>query len=222
MVDSRVVVLFSKPPVPGRVKTRLIGSRVSARQAADLHTAFLGDLCERLRGGAFELRVAWAADGGEETPELGVPAVRQRGADLGERLYNGLIEVAQHADAVAAVGSDHPDLELSLIDAAFAALEGKADVVFGPATDGGYYLVALRTERLERRLFEGIRWSTDEVLTASRERCRELGLTVELLPPASDVDTPEDLAELERRLRGREADCPRTAAVLAGLAGARA
>ena len=91
-------------------------------------------------------------------------------------------------------------------------------MVLGPAEDGGYYLIALRPEAVRPRLFEGIAWSTDQVLAATLDRCRELGLRVELLPEASDVDTPEDLRRLAARM-AEEGDlaCPRTHALLASL-----
>ena len=72
---------------------------------------------------------------------------------------------------------------------------------------------------MHRRIFEDIQWSTDGVLAATRERCAELGLRVELLPSAADVDTPEDLRRLAGRLRGATGDveaseCPRTVGLL--------
>jgi hypothetical protein len=133
-------------------------------------------------------------------PPAPLPAIRQRGADLGERLFNALAAAAVEATVVAAVGSDHPTLPLALVERAFGAVEAGADVVLGPAEDGGYYLIALAARAVSPRLFAGVPWSTGQVLAATLERCRELGLRAELLPPASDVDTPRDLALLARRL----------------------
>src|SRR5436305_8455451 len=82
----RRLLLFTKPPRPGRVKTRLIGE-LTADEAARLHATFLEDLLARLRGGDFELRLAWALeadDADEEVPAGPVPGVRQQGSDLGE------------------------------------------------------------------------------------------------------------------------------------------
>ena len=118
--------MFTKPSEPGRVKTRLIGE-LTAEQAAQLHAAFVADLLERLRGGTFDLRVAWALEPGETPPqdgeESGVDAVVQQGTDLGERLYRALSGAAAEAVAVAAVGSDHPQLKRSDLDAAFDVLQ---------------------------------------------------------------------------------------------------
>jgi uncharacterized protein len=213
---SRVLLLFTKPAREGRVKTRLIGD-LTAAEAAALHGAFLDDLLARLRGGDFELRLAWALEAGEAMPEGDVPGVRQEGSDLGERLHRALAAAAAEAGAVAALGSDHPTLPVALVERAFARVEGGADVVLGPAEDGGYYLIALRASAVAPRLFAEIAWSTGEVLPATLDRCRELGLAVELLPVAADVDTPDDLRRLAARMAEDDLGCPRTHALLASL-----
>ena len=146
------------------------------------------------------------------------PGVRQEGSDLGERLYRALHDAAAAgAGAVAALGSDHPTLPLETVHRAFETIESGADVVLGPAEDGGYYLIALRAGAVTPRLFAEIAWSTDQVLAATLDRCRELGLTVELLPAASDVDTPEDLRRLAARMAEDDFGCPRTRALLGSL-----
>jgi hypothetical protein len=198
------------------VKTRLIGDLTPAA-AARLHAAFLDDLLARLQGGDFELRIAWALDDGEELPAGPIPGVRQQGSDLGERLVRALAEAAAGAGAVAAVGSDHPTIPLELVHRAFAAVETGTDVVLGPAEDGGYYLIALRAGAVSPRLFTDVAWSTEQVLPATLERCRELGLRVELLPAASDVDTPDDLRRLAARMAGSDLGCPRTRELLVSL-----
>jgi rSAM/selenodomain-associated transferase 1 len=204
------VVVFSKPARPGRVKTRLIGD-LSAEQAALLHQAFLDDLLERLRGGRNEVWLAWDLDDGEVAPVSKVPGLRQRGNNLGARLFHALAEATRDHEMVAAVGSDHPELQLDRIDEAFDQLRpGGVDVVLGPAEDGGYYLVAVRRARLVPELFENIPWSTAQVLDQTLARCRELGLEVALLELGHDVDTPADLPRLGSYLAAHPAACPRT------------
>jgi rSAM/selenodomain-associated transferase 1 len=191
------------------VKTRLIGDLTPA-QAAALHAAFLDDLVDRLRHGDFDLRLAWALDEGDPVPSGPVPGIRQEGADLGERLYRALSGAAREAGSVMAIGSDHPTVSLSTIHRAFEAVEAGAPVAIGPAEDGGYYLIALRSEAVRRRIFEEIDWSTDRVLRQTLERCRELGLEVERLPLNMDVDTPDDLRRLASRMSCEDLGCPRT------------
>jgi hypothetical protein len=212
---ERALLVFTKPAVAGRVKTRLIGA-LSPEQAAELHQALLLDLLARLAGGAFEVALAWALAAGEEPPAWSPPWVRQAGDDLGARLHRALAAAALEHAAVAAVGSDHPGLTGGDVESAFARLEAGADVVLGPATDGGYYLIALRAGAVHPELFQGIPWSTDAVLERTLERCAERDLAVELLPTASDVDTPQDLDRLAAELTtAGDRGCPRTRALLA-------
>lgn len=225
LVRDACLLLFTKPARPGRVKTRLIGSRVEGceavltpEQAADLHHAFLEDLTERLATGRFDLTLAWALDDGETLPDSKHTSVRQAGEDLGERLFEALSGAAERHRLVGAVGSDHPELALEDLERGFSLLRGGVDVVLGPATDGGYYFVGVRAESLRREVFAGIEWSTPEVLEATLERCRDLSLSLMLLREGSDVDTPEDLDRLSRRLESPRdplsGECPRTAELL--------
>ncbi|HEY2738500.1 MAG TPA: TIGR04282 family arsenosugar biosynthesis glycosyltransferase [Thermoanaerobaculia bacterium] len=211
--SARRLLLFTKPARPGKVKTRLIGDLTPA-QAAELHAAFLDDLLERLRAGRFSLTLAWALDADDVIPDGPIPGIRQRGDGLGDRLYNALSEAAAGGAAVAALGSDHPTLPIAVAERAFDLLEAGADVVLGPAEDGGYYLIALRAEAVARRLFEDIAWSTSRVFPATLERIAELGLRLELLPMASDVDTPDDLRRLAMAMTDGDLGCPRTRALL--------
>ena len=212
-MPERALVLFTKPPIPGRVKTRLIGD-LTAEQAAQLHEAFQDDLLAALKGGSFDLRLAWALDGGEELPRGPVPGLRQEGSDLGERLYEALAAVSREYRWVAAVGTDHPELTRQTVEEALDRLEKGADIVLGPAEDGGFYLVAVRGDRLAPALFEGIPWSTAEVLQVMRERCRRLGMRTTFLERLRDVDTPLDLANLVRSLEAGRHDCPRSRSLL--------
>lgn len=213
MPHRRCCVLFTKPARPGRVKTRL-HAVLTPQQAAELHQAMLDDLVPRLARGEFDLRIAWALRTSEPLPRPDVEGFRQRGEDLGERLYRGLGRVAVHYPLVAGVGSDHPELESADVEEAFRRLEEGADVALGPAEDGGYYLIALRREALSEPVFSGIRWGSDEVLAATRARCEALGLEISLLPRGRDVDRPEDLERLAQLVRTGPERCPATAKVL--------
>lgn len=217
---SRRLLVFTKPARPGRVKTRLIGEGIGAlteEQAAELHEAFALDLLDRLAGGRYDLRVAWALEAGEEPPAWSPPWQRQEGRDLGARMHAALAGAAAEGfGAVAAVGTDHPLLGRVEVEDAFARIEAGANTVFGPAADGGYYLVALAAGAARRpEVFEGIAWSTPAVLGETLERCRRLGLAVQLLAEGRDVDTPEDLAKLPGLLAGAPEAAPRTAGLLA-------
>jgi hypothetical protein len=223
-MPPRRLLLYTKPAVAGRVKTRLVGELTPA-EAAALHRAFLDDLAERLAAaegnGELELWSAWAVADGEELPAGPGRPIRQQGPGLGERLFGGLSLAAAAgggAEAVAAIGSDHPTVPLAAVREAFDRLAAGADLVLGPSRDGGYFLIALRPPAVRPELFAGVSWSTERVLAETLERAAALGLAVELLEAGSDVDTPEDLRRLAGELAGDPATaarCPRTRDLLA-------
>jgi len=216
--------LFAKPPVPGRVKTRLTPP-LSPEEAADLYRAFLEDLAAMLEADpAWDWLVYSTDPRGQETAwGAGAPRPRawreQRGEDLGARMEAALGELLDEGrPAALLLGSDHPTVGAGRIREALDALGG-ADVVFGPTTDGGYDLVGL--SRPAPGLFHEVPWSTPRVLVATLDRAEALGLRPALLSPWYDVDTPADLVFLRRHLRALErvdpAVCPRTRACLGRL-----
>ena len=216
---SHLLLLFSKPATPGRVKTRLAPA-LGAERAAELHAAFVHDVVASLMLGDFGLRVLWALDG-DSPPTVLLPVEargldwrRQQGDSLGDRLFQALRDAAEDAPFVGAVGSDHPEIGRTQVEGAFRRLEDGADVVLGPVPDGGYYLIALRRNAIHRRLFDDVPWSTDAVFDVTVDRCRELGLELATLPAGHDIDVPSDLEALERRL-SRSDGCPATRQLLA-------
>jgi rSAM/selenodomain-associated transferase 1 len=123
----------------------------------------------------------------------------QAEGDLGARLsafFDG--EFEEGATRVVAIGSDSPTLDPTLVISAFLCLESR-DVVLGPSTDGGYYLVGCRPPMPP--IFEGIPWSTPHVLAQTIDRLKDTRLSLSVLPPWYDVDTPDDLQVLAGHLR---------------------
>jgi rSAM/selenodomain-associated transferase 1 len=214
---ARCLLVFTKPAVPGRVKTRLIG-HLSAAAAARLHQALLDDLLEALAGGRFTVRLALALEANEPVPPIRHPVIagieRQRGSDLGQRMLHALAAAGSENDRVAVVGSDLPGLDARGVDDAFDRLDRGDDVVLGPTADGGYYLLAVRAERIDARLFAGVEWSTGRVLEQTLERCDALGLRRSLLAPGRDIDHPADLDWLAESLHAGRLLSPRVAAWL--------
>ena len=123
---------------------------------------------------------------------------QQEGADLGERLANAL---GHHFELgyqrVVIMNSDGPTLPLAYLEEAFSGLD-HADVTLGPGHDGGYYLIGMK--QLHPELFQGITWSTEQVIPQTLAICRRLGLTVHQLPEWYDVDVGADLERLDRDL----------------------
>lgn len=188
------VLAFLKAPVPGRVKTRLapaLGPRGAAEAYRRMAGAVASEL-QRLRGH----RVVWVYDAHPDFPDLAWLALDsaeiwpQAAGDLGERLAAAFERAFREGGgSVCAVGMDSPGLPAERFREARDAL-GAADVVLGPAEDGGYYLIGLAAWRPE--LFQDIPWSTDRTLSETLRRAETLGLKVALLPPYFDVDTPAD------------------------------
>jgi len=191
--------IFAKAPVPGRVKTRLaadIGEGPAAEwyaraiEAVFRTTDALSVPVQRVL--FFDPPDAEASFADmEHVPDMRVP---QTSGDLGARMHKAFGWCFAHgARAVALIGTDAPTLPASLIDAAWSGLE-RADVVLGPATDGGYYLIALHEPR--PRLFSNMPWSTNVVLDATVARAEQAELRVHQLATWQDVDTAADLAAL--------------------------
>jgi rSAM/selenodomain-associated transferase 1 len=213
------VLVFAKPPIPGRVKTRLVPP-LSPAEAARLAGAFLLDLTAALAElpGA-HLEIALPAPGapaaGADWLPAGIPVVSQVEGDLGERLSRATAAAFERRDGpVAAVGADHPSLPARLVSAALAEARG-GRVGLVPTDDGGYAALAL--PRPMPGLFRDVPWSTGEVAAATRRNARALGVALVELGSWYDVDEIADLARLERDLAERPADCPETRAVLASL-----
>ena len=207
---------MAKHPVPGRVKTRLAAA-LGADAACALYRAFVLDLAERL--GALPYAVTWAYTPGDAPFAALLPRARcrpQRGRDLGERLAAAIAdELAAGPGPVLAIGADAPHLPETALAEAASALGRDADVVLGPAADGGYYLIGLRAPA--PGLFAGIDWSTDGVLEATLARAQAAALAVHFLPPSFDVDRPADLVLLRTLVERGEVHLPRTSDLLAGL-----
>lgn len=197
-----LVLLFVRPPVRGRVKTRLAATegagealRIYRALAEDVHAAALAAQAE----GRADL--ALCVDAGDDAePAVGevarwLPGARhlwaQGPGDLGQRLARAFVRgFAAGAPAVAAVGSDVVGLTPGRLAQAFEALT-RADVALAPAPDGGYGLLALAAPAPQ--LFERVPWSTAGVAEVTRERAREAGLRLEDLAPLRDVDVAQDL-----------------------------
>ncbi|QEM66961.1 glycosyltransferase [Geobacter sp. FeAm09] len=200
---TRGLIIFAREPLVGTVKTRLAQGLGSHRLATELYAAMLADvLAAAATLDDTRLLLFWALKNGA-IPAVPVPPratmFEQQGHDLGARMANAFeTAFASGCETCCIIGSDAPDLPLEYIRRAFALLErAEAEVVFGPAEDGGYYLLGLR--RFQRQLFEDIVWSSAEVLQTSQERARFCGLRTALLPPWRDIDTCEDLEAFQER-----------------------
>jgi uncharacterized protein len=188
------LAVIAKEPAAGLAKTRLVpalGEAGAARAAA----AMLADTLAAVRAtGADPWLCFTPAEARERLGRLapGFGLLAQACGDLGDRLAACLADLlATGADRVAIVGADTPHVPIASYRRAFTLLD-EADVVLGPALDGGYYLVGTKAVRPE--LFVGVPMGTEEVLTETLARAARGGLVVDLLPPLRDLDRVEDLA----------------------------
>lgn len=186
-----------KAPVRGLVKTRLAAD-VGDDAALAVYSELLDYVLDRLHHA--NVQVAVFVEGGELDSRFRGKNTwhffTQRGSDLGERIISALHE-APSSEKMLVIGTDMPFIDATLLTQAAAALD-HADVVIGPCVDGGYYLIGMK--RVHEELFEGIPWSTTDVLASTLGRCTELGLTPHLLPLQRDVDTLDDVLALQAPL----------------------
>lgn len=187
------VVVFARAPSMGAAKTRLaaaIGDAAAQRFARDM----LARTAATLDDPRWRVVLAVTPDGfarrGRFWPR-GVARVGQGPGGLGERMARALDAARPHAP-VAIVGTDIPDLSAGHLARAFRALVTH-DAVFGPAADGGYWLVGLRDGRLARFLFGAVRWSSPQALadTLANLPC---GRRAALLDRLTDIDDAETYA----------------------------
>ncbi len=194
-----VVIVMVKAPRAGLVKTRL-GPALAATDAAALAACFVRDVVATALRVVPELLVAYAPADGRALLEPLLPKglhwVAQQGADLGARLAAAVAHAAALGCApILVLGADSPTLPDSFIETARAALtDDAADVVLGPTTDGGYYLVGLRQPA--PTLFQNIAWSTPHAYEQTAANVARLGLRLLALPAWYDVDTCADLLRL--------------------------
>ena len=229
--DTVAIAIICKNPQAGRSKTRL-GAVLSPDECAAISACFIADLAAtiqtaagidpRIRGYALYTPIGSEAAVKSLLPE-GFGLVPQVEGDFGERLFHGTADLLAlgHAGAIV-LNSDSPTLPLDiLLDAASAVLDGDR-VVLGPSEDGGYTLIGLA--RPHRMVFEDIAWSTETVLSQTRERAEAAGLPVTEVGRWYDVDDRESLDWLVRELGGERLpfalkatrpSAPRTRAFLA-------
>lgn len=219
------IILFTRIPVPGRVKTRLL-SALSGEECARLQEAMLLDEAERLEAVCRRSSLSLAVYYSDETADLSdaeASALRERffeqvraaapfarfegqtGEGLGARMHNAMCaELAAGAPWCILMGSDLPLVTFDLVEKAIATFEGE-DWESGPLatpsdvvlcpSDDGGYWL-VGLRRPCPELFSGKRYGVGSVLAEALATCYDLGLAVALGPTACDLDTPDELEEL--------------------------
>jgi uncharacterized protein len=195
-MPGELLILFTRYPVAGQTKTRLIPA-LGAEGAAQLqrqmtvHSLAMAQQCRVavqvcFCGGTIGQMRDWLGDGPDYQP--------QGEGDLGLRMARSFeLAFGQGYDRVMIIGTDCPGIDADLVRDGWHRLRQK-DLVFGVASDGGYYLVGMR--RLIPEIFQDIPWSSELVLSKTLTIVDRLDFTYDLLKTLSDIDRPEDLEGL--------------------------
>lgn len=200
-MDNRgVLIIFTRAPVPGQTKTRLIPS-LGAKGAATLHTRLLLNTLQEASCSSFSAIQLWCSpviehpvfDSCAET--FSTSFHLQAGDDLGVRMYNALENALKEFSFAVIVGSDCPDLNTEILNQAYTALADGQDAVLGPCEDGGYYLIGSR--HAEYDIFMDIDWGSETVAETTRKKFRALGWSWLETERLWDVDTMQDIQRLE-------------------------
>ena len=199
---DQCIILFAREPVLGTVKSRL---------SPALQPAEILDLYEKLLNQAINISTSCmdTATHLYGTPSVSHPLFRsyekshqlqlcvQTSGNLGERMVNAAESMLQTNQRILIMGSDCPFISQTYLDLAFSKLND-SQVVFGPAYDGGFVLVACATSGLLQNIFAQVQWGESSVLESVLENARKEKISYELLQPLPDIDRPADLDLLEQ------------------------
>ncbi|MCU7946499.1 MAG: TIGR04282 family arsenosugar biosynthesis glycosyltransferase [Candidatus Thiodiazotropha sp. (ex Cardiolucina cf. quadrata)] len=199
-MKQNAILIFTKAPYTGQVKTRLIPA-IGERAATDLYIKLLEREVEWIRNYtpyAVELWVTPNAD----HPVLkqlslrhGLKLYLQQGSDLGERMGFATRQSLTRYRQVVLLGVDCPVLTADHLQQAFNWLSAGEDAVLGPAEDGGYVLLGLKT--YQQSLFSGHNWGEGDVAASTRQVFQHLCWRWQELPELWDLDRPDDLNRLK-------------------------
>jgi uncharacterized protein len=203
----RNLVIFAKAPALGRVKRRLaagIGALAALRFQRDNTARLLRRVASDRRWRCWLALTPDRYAAGPRFWRVPCRRIAQGGGDLGRRMARPFARLP--AGPVIVIGSDIPAIARHHIAAAFRLL-GDHDLVFGPANDGGYWLIGARRRPLPRGLFEAVRWSTAHALAdtlANVPRRLRVGVAATL----DDVDDESAYRRFAPRSVSRPSDAP--------------
>jgi len=194
---SKKLIIFTKYPEKGRVKTRLAETlgEAFASEFYKMCAGYIFNECIKLKRSGIDLLIFYAEEEDRNKIRGWVPEsfelFRQEGENLGERMYNAFSHLLKfNAEKAVLIGTDIPDISSSLIEKSFEYLDDH-EAVIGPSSDGGYYLIGL--SKLNKDIFTGIQWSTGKVLENTLIKLKERNLSYKLLPELIDIDKESDI-----------------------------
>lgn len=191
-MPDNILIIFVKNSVQGKVKTRLAKSMGNEKALAVYE-----QLLTHTLNITFHLdydKVVYYSDFIPESDKWGRRGYRQalqQGNDLGERMSLAFEKEFKNDNKnICLIGSDCFQLNASILTNAFSFLQ-RSEVVIGPATDGGYYLIGM--QHFQKQFFINKHWSTESVFADTMINIKDENLQYELLPVLSDVDEEKDL-----------------------------
>ena len=198
MSSEKLILIFVRNVQIGKVKTRL-AKTIGDDKALMIYIHLLNKTAE-VAAEANAHKAVFYSEYIEEADEFMVPVFQkylQNGDDLGYKMKNAFIKAFSRGyQKVVIIGSDCYDLSPKILNEAFELLN-QHDVVLGPATDGGYYLLGMK--EMHKSFFINKEWSTNNVLVDTLLDIKKENLTYAMLPALSDIDSEEDLnAELKK------------------------
>lgn len=197
---TQAIIVFLKPLVPGRVKTRL-AKDIGDYKACSIYNKLIEHTAKVLNQSQTAIFLFYdeVHDFTQQYFTGKNQVCLQEGADLGERMKHAFEIVFNKGFKQAIIiGTDCAELNANIIVQAFDALS-KYDVVIGPATDGGYYLLGLK--EMQYDLFTNISWSTPFVLTQTKSILQQNNLSYHELSMLSDIDTLQDILRLPETIK---------------------
>jgi uncharacterized protein len=199
---STHVIVFCKPPVFGKVKTRLATS-IGDEKALRVYIALTEAVFQHITEYPVSAYVSNAEGQQSVTEWLGCSVTPQRGESLGDRLINAIQdEFDAGYSHVVVIGSDTIYLDDTHVRSAVEGLV-KAPVSFGPTSDGGFYLIGVSNSlgssmgqsprQILQQLFSTVKWSSESVMQTILNNASRMNIQIQLGKHLNDIDTIEDL-----------------------------
>lgn len=191
-MNDNALIIIAKYPEEAYVKTRLKGMMPDEKRM-ELYISMLENTLTKLKSiPGVDTFIAYAPENeGDYFAKFGVRLIALHKGDLGVRMFYAFNEVFNAGyQRAALVGVDIPDLSSTIIQRAFELLSLK-DIVYGPAEDGGYYLVGM--SKLIKEIFEDVPWSSEHTLNKSLEKAGQFSYSVDFTETLFDIDTIDDI-----------------------------
>jgi uncharacterized protein len=206
--DIPALLIFTKAPIAGQVKTRLIPA-LNAEAAATLHVNLLNHTLQRVHNIGWPIQLWCAPDTHHPLfsayqQQYSLTLQQQVGKDLGARMQYAFSAAFKHAAKVIIIGSDCPEIDQDYLYQAHQTLSTNAPIVLGPAIDGGYVLIGLyrmppmQLQKTFSALFDNMPWSQTHLLTVTLQQLQAIHTQHLCLNMLRDIDNAADLSWLQQ------------------------